>query len=423
MSTEALRPVSDFYGTNLQTKIVSYEKVADRIAYSLGYPMINIDLHRNQIYEFINMAAEMFTKFAGYTEEYLVFDSNLYEHGKGIRLDRLFSITPELSTVLEVLTPTGDALNPQTVITPISAGVPSIVYEMIGNDNNNDPVEFTIKMIETSTKHVRASKMFIASQFSTEGNASYTEFGIVYTSIGDLATFTVTSSGLSGQIIQILATPTATGTVTVVANDVTSTQSSTLYNKVSSIPSYDSLIGNYRKVISVNGFEEGSTQGVNTLFTVEQTLAQQTYFSFAMGNYGFDLISWYIVKEFMELREKLLAQRRSFKFDPRTQYLTFYPGVKTGDARFYGIVSCYVERSLADVITEAWVYQYALALCKIAIGRIRGKYSGTSLFGGGQISDTNMLAEGNDEKKILEQKLFEGTAGFGDAAPPMFFVG
>ena len=95
MSTETL-PASGFYGTNLHNVIDGYDRLADRISYSLGYPMINLEIHRNQLYEYITIAAEMFTKFAGYTQEYLIFDSSLYEVGKGIRLDKLFSLTPEL---------------------------------------------------------------------------------------------------------------------------------------------------------------------------------------------------------------------------------------------------------------------------------------------------------------------------------------
>ena len=72
-------------------------------------------------------------------------------------------------------------------------------------------------------------------------------------------------------------------------------------------------------------FEEGSTTGINTLFTLEQTLAQQTYFSYALGNYGFDLVSWYTLKEWLDTREKVLATRRDLKFDPRTQYMQMYP--------------------------------------------------------------------------------------------------
>jgi hypothetical protein len=181
----------------------------------------------------------------------------------------------------------------------------------------------------------------------------------------------------------------------------------------------------YRKVIDIVDFEEGSTTGVNTLFTIEQTLAQQTYFSYAMGNYGFDLISWYTLKNWLEVREKLLAQKRSISFNDRTQYMQFYPPPRTpgSGSRFYGVVNCYVERPLRDLIKEQWVYQYALALSKISVGNVRGKYTGTTLFGGGQINYTDLLSQGLNEKEKLEQKLYEGAPGLGDAAPPSFFVG
>ena len=44
------------------------------------------------LYNNIQIAVEMFTKFAGYTQEYLIFDSDLYEVNKGIKLDQLFTV-------------------------------------------------------------------------------------------------------------------------------------------------------------------------------------------------------------------------------------------------------------------------------------------------------------------------------------------
>ena len=82
----------------------------------------------------------------------------------------------------------------------------------------------------------------------------------------------------------------------------------------------------------------------------------------------------------------------------------------------------YLEQPIGDLIKEPWVFQYALALTKITIGRIRSKFTGTQLFGGGTL-DTSLLQEGLSEKKELEQMLLTGTPGFGDAAPPSFFVG
>ena len=62
--------VSAFYGTNLQNVVTSYDRLADRISYTLGYPLVNIEVHRNQLYEFITISVEMFTKFAGYDQDW-----------------------------------------------------------------------------------------------------------------------------------------------------------------------------------------------------------------------------------------------------------------------------------------------------------------------------------------------------------------
>jgi len=173
--------------------------------------------------------------------------------------------------------------------------------------------------------------------------------------------------------------------------------------------------------MSVTDFEEGSSTGINTLFTLEQTLAQQTYFSYAMGNYGFDLVSWYTLKNWIDTREKVLALRKDLQFDERTQYLKIYPQPR--NSRFYGVVSCYLERPIRDVIKEQWVYEYALALSMITIGRVRGKFGSVNLLGGGALN-SDMLSEGSTKKAELEQKLLEGASpGMGDTDPALFIVG
>ena len=75
------------------------------------------------------------------------------------------------------------------------------------------------------------------------------------------------------------------------------------------------------------------------------------------------------------------------------------------------------------MLREPWVYEYALALSKINIGRVRNKYIGTSLFGGGQL-DTSLIQEGRDDKKELERDMRTSlTPGWGASDPPTFFVG
>jgi hypothetical protein len=180
---------------------------------------------------------------------------------------------------------------------------------------------------------------------------------------------------------------------------------------------YDVL--DYRKVIDVVSFEEGSSNGVNTLFTLEQTMAQQTYFSYAMGNFGFDLTTWNVMKDWQDTREKVLAIKRDIHFDNRSQYLRMYPQPK--NTQFVGVLECYVERPLRDIVKEKWVSDYATALVKIMWGRILTKVNSVQLLGGGMFQGDTVLSEGIMEKKELEDLLIEG--GYGDFAPIMFSMG
>jgi hypothetical protein len=332
-------PTSAFYSTNLNSLIDGFARLGQRICRGLGAPMINIEIHQDQLNEFISMALELFTKYAGYTREYLIFDSDLYEVNKGIRLDVLFSISKDFNARID-----HDARYIPEDITQLY----TIGKMCIGNPE----------------------KPYVYQIGQTVPNREEQEF-------------------------------------------------------IKLLNSYDYLVKDYRKVIAVTDFEEGSSSGVNTLFTIEQSLAQQTYFSYAMGNYGFDLISWYTLKDWLETREKMLALRRDIMFDERTQYLRIIPQPKQGSSsRYYGVVSCYVERPIIDNLKEPWVLQYATALTKIAIANVRGKYSNVGLFGGGSINYNYLLEQGTREKEALEKQLMTGASpGFGDSEPPMFFVG
>lgn len=334
MSCSAVEPTSAFYSTYLTSVIDSYDRLADRISRSLGAPLINVEIHQDQLYENIAIATEMFSKYAGYTREILIFDSALYEPGRGIRIDVLFSLTPPLSA--RVGFNNGDVASLYN-IGKMVINKPADPWNFnIGDANNN---------IRPNTREL--------------------------------------------------------------------------------LMSYDYLVQDYRKVMSVKGLEVGASDGVNTLFTIEQSLAQQTYFSYAMGNYGFDLISWYVLKNWLDTREKMLALDPVTKFDPRTQYMQIFPEPNTygNTSRYYGIVECFVQRPINQLISELWIYQYSLALSKIVVGMVRGKYSGVTLFGGGQISAA-LLEQGLSEKQILEDKLYTGaSSGFGDTEPPMFVIG
>jgi len=277
-------------GTTFNPVVTSYDTLSFRIQRQLGAPLINLEISDEQVYDCITDSIEYFTKWAGYTEEYLVFESKLYTAGVGIKVDDLINKTPELKN---------------------GTGVPNL------------------------------------------------------------------SAG------------------------------------------YDIDLASYRKVVDCFEFAKGEDTGINTLFTLEQAMAQQIYSSYMIGNFGFDLITWETLKSFIDTRNKVLAMTPQFRFDPRTQILRIIPEPKL-EHTYLGVVGCYIERPIKDLIRERWVQKYALALTKIAIARVREKYSGTTLFGGGQINSQNVLQEGLKEKEQLEQELMNS---YQDNSPPTFFIG
>ena len=379
-----ISPISGFQSTNLNNRIDSFNRLGDRVLRTLGHPFINVEIHRDQLYENISIAVEYFTKFAGYTKEYLIFDSAMYTRNYGMKLDELFTLqnsnTFKEQKDLKTRNPDFTKLIKDNTVYISTSSVPGSLFTGIPS------------LSSALLSGIDAYDIFTSDFYTNIITEVPTISSIFKTKVQDKFTVEGSDNGNIGQFVN----------------------------------SFDYDVMDYRKVIAMTDFEEGSSTGINTLFTIEQTMAQQTYFSYAMGNYGFDLVSWYAMKDWMEMREKLLATKRSFTFDDRTQIMRMYPQPNAGssDIRFYGVISCYVERPIRDVIKELWVYQYTLALTKMVVANIRGKYGSVSLFGGGSVNSTDLMTQGLAEKQALEEQLLTGAApGQGDADPAMFFVG
>lgn len=386
-----ITPIEAFQSTNLNSKIDSFGRLADRIVRAIGAPLVSVEAHQDQIFENIATACEMFSKYAGYTREYLILDSALYEKGRGIRLDYLYTLANSNLSLTEKST------------------------------HKTESTDTSPYLLSEATFFISVSalnKVFFS--LSPELSASFSE-GLERNVILDTNSYiTLVSAFSSNPTLNVIPIssyfiPSHTSQISM-KGVIDNTQRTMIYNNM-----FDYDVMDYRKVVAVTNFEEGSTTGVNTLFTIEQTLAQQTYFSYAMGNYGFDLISWYTVKNWLETREKVLALKRSYEFNDRTQYLRIYPE-PTDSVRFYGVLDCYIEKPIRDLIKEQWVYQYALALTKIGVGYVRGKFSGVNIFGG-QAWAADIKADGITERDKLEEQLYTNSAGLGDADLPCMFIG
>jgi hypothetical protein len=125
------------------------------------------------------------------------------------------------------------------------------------------------------------------------------------------------------------------------------------------------------------------------------------------------------MKGWLDTRSKVLAQTPYFRFDAKTQIFKILPE-PYANQNYYGVIGCYVEAPIKQVINERWVMYYALALTKIAMGQIRGKFGGMVLFGGGTLNANDVLSQGLAEKKELEEELLKS---FGEVMPPRFMVG
>jgi hypothetical protein len=386
-----ITPISAFQATNLSNKIDSFGRLADRIVRALGAPLITIEVHQDQIFENISIACELFSKYAGYTQENLVFDSNLYETNKGIRLDLLYTLA-------------NSTLSQSAKLDGLTTSRATSIYV------KPPPTEYVC------TTALDAAYFTLIPELSSVLSEGVFNYQIVdFLTHTQIVTSFAATPSLSTISMSAHFAETRRTTNSLTINGSTTPESVSEYNNM-----FDYDIMDYRKVMAVTDFEEGTSTGINTLFTIEQSMAQQTYFSYAMGNKGFDLVSWYTLKDWMETREKMLATKRELKFDERTQYMTMYPQPKNN--RFYGVISAYIERPLRDLIKEFWVYEYALALTKISVGYVRGKYGALPMFGG-QVFSTDQMTQGIEEKRRLEEQLRTGAAPGDTADPPMFFMG
>tara|TARA_R110000822_G_scaffold16992_2_gene57470 strand:- start:1212 stop:2876 length:1665 start_codon:yes stop_codon:yes gene_type:complete len=296
---EPVAPAGVKASTTLSPVVTSYELLSERIKMQLGWPMTNIELCEDQIMDFINQGCEWYSKYAGFTEEIVMFNSERYQCGYGLKMDDMF----------------------------------------------NNITDFYCP-------------------FSTAGNM------------------------VSGQYV-------------------------------------DCDTNNYRKVVGIFSVDPagGSGGGTEILFNMDYMFAQQAYFGAMMGGFGYDITTWHMLKEWMDLRKKMFATQVYVNFNPTTQLLKLTPepqtGFTSGRGQYIGVVGCRLEKSVKELVQERWVQRYALALAKISLAHIRGKFGGVTLFGGGQVNATDLMTQGLEERKTLEEELMNG---FGEAEPPLFFI-
>jgi hypothetical protein len=299
LSHDPILPQGRRGSTTLNHSVTSYELLSDRIKYQLGWPVTQVELCDDQIYSYIDQGIEWYSKYAGYTEEYMVFDANRsYKYGYGIKMD-------------------------------------DIINRLYCWHNF------------CNCQQGRTDRALITAQY------------------------------------------------------------------------VDCDLNDYRKVVDVFSLDPVEFTGTDVLFTMDYLFAQQTYFSYMLGSFGFDLITWHILKDWLSLREKMFATKPYIRFDNRTQILKLMPE-PTPQNNFYGVIGLRVEKPISQLVQERWVQRYALALTMISLAHIRGKFGAVTLFGGASLNASDMMTQGLEMKKELEDEIMKT---YGEVEPPYFFMG
>ena len=411
-----MKPLEAFMSTDLNNKNKTYDDISERILHFFGYPAVSVsDLHRDQIYDAISMAVERFYKHAGVVKEYLILDSRLYEQNHGIPIDKLCTISGILSRPDDYATKRSAERGPEQAVK-----VPDEVYITKDYIYKKDyylaksDYDLLHKSVEESLKG-EIDMLYAMSQKYPDGIEPLSIIS------EKLYKYLVTKRGYSTEMFKK-----SKDTVFTVGGEKQELHTETdlgreretlQYNKM-----FDYDIMDYRKVVSVVNYTESGVSSITSLYNFDTSLAQQFFYTNQFNHRSFGLTTWYALHEWRNTYEKLLATKRGWSFNKDTQYLTLTPQPRMGE-RFFGIVECWVERPLKDVLKEPWVFDYALALVKEMLGRVRSKWGDSvSMLGGGSLSGNALAQEGVTKQKELLDELIKNQA-YGAMSKPRFFIG
>jgi len=159
--------------------------------------------------------------------------------------------------------------------------------------------------------------------------------------------------------------------------------------------------------------------GINTLFTIENQLYMYGYYNFR----NFDLVSWELVSEWLEMKDRILGQKINYRFDHRTRQLYTIPkklrDYSENAPGPYGVIGVYTNPPAEALWNKPWVRKYIVAAARVRAGETRKKYGPTNLLGGGNIDGQEWVTRGTEDLKDLMEELQEHNM---DNEPVDFFI-
>jgi len=172
----------------------------------------------------------------------------------------------------------------------------------------------------------------------------------------------------------------------------------------------------------VSNFESDTASGgINTPFSSMNILYNQGAFDNLLwdtGGYS-GLTTYELGMQYVEMSRNLLTVSFFLQYNKYGNTLTVTPIPAENHS---GVLEIYTEydpgTGSSPLYNEIWIKQYVLALSKISLGLIYGKYEGTPLPDGSTLNASMYLEEGKLDKEKLDEELIEKYA-----SPLGFMVG
>ena len=151
---------------------------------------------------------------------------------------------------------------------------------------------------------------------------------------------------------------------------------------------------------------------------------------FACGDQGYNLVSYVAMREYMANLEFLFFPPIQYSFNQRTHRLFIDSNnFRGGEGGYTGTgsmgrvlaIDCMVKPSpdvYPDLFNDLWLKEYAVALARCQWGRNLTKYNQVNLPGGITMNGDQILAQGREDMRQLEERFSMDWAD-----PPLDCVG
>jgi len=183
--------------------------------------------------------------------------------------------------------------------------------------------------------------------------------------------------------------------------------------------------------VDVLDYNISAVGSIHTLFTVENYLYQMGMYDQILmrgGGDGYTLVSYHIAKEFLDTLKRYVVDAYHYTYHKYTNQIEIQPPppisgettvTRTTSAGSeyvrntpgYILLRTYVvEGTDEDMYDNIWFLDYATALCKVTLGRIRSKFSNFTAVGsnvGLSLDGDALLQEGQAELERLDVELRE----------------